>query len=386
MAYVVPTPSEIWRLCYNNPVGGTGVFNTDCQSFHYLLKQFLCGEVGTWLDIHGASASAPSNPGTVTYSSDASSVSASDLITSAPKLVASAAAHSWYSVTMPGVGANFEMLFDYYSNGGSYGATGNSQEVGAQPTVAGYGGWFLAQGGGFASGTGTTSRRAWAASETQVYHRSSMSYLSSNLYFNGLSTPWAGKLHVIQKSDSSAIRMILCISGNVAWYMQIEKPSNPFATNGTPSHTWNADEISWVGVVDTTYTTTNILSEANFMSSADRLTTRLASYTNNSANTPCALGFASLYSKRYADWVTSLNASSRSPGDNGYVYIPLWLTANASGYQEPIVGKIPDMYLVGGNLVQGSSGPQDATSAGNAWRVFGNMLHPAPWGVAVEMS
>ena len=389
MAFAVPTPAESWVILPNVTIGGQGNNTSDVKHLWLVIKRIFTNHAdysSSWLDMHGSAATAPT-ASSIVYSCNASSVGASDYISGLNDIVCApgGTAHSYWAMSMPGMGANAQLLFDIAHYSSLYYSLGNAQEYGQQPSTYNYGGIYYSQDGTFASNGGIVSRRCWAAKEVQLGHRSGFAYNGGN-FIGGQTGAFQGKLHCMRKTDGSATRFILCISGVPIQMFFLEKPLTPFETNAASNHTWNADDLPWWGAYEYSATATDVGVYTNWLANANRIATRCASYINPTLNTVVESRLLTLGSACYTNiWAIDANAAARNQGDNGYPPIPLYLCNNQDGYRHPLMGHIPDPYLIGSNLTNGY-GPEDSTNAGYSWRKFGNFLFPWAWGVTAQLT
>jgi hypothetical protein len=391
-----PAPVVNWRILPNIVIGGQGNGQADYQHLWYTIIQILTNNLYStnWLLMNGASGSAPTAC-SVLLSCDGTTAPASqsdttDRITAANKIVWNSVgnAHSWMLLSHP-TNASGQLLIDFASLSAFYSAMGSVIETGAQPTAAG--GIFYSHSGGFnvAGQYGIVSRRAWTADEVQIFCRRTPTGTYTT-YLAGLSNStttgdWSAKLHVMRSSDGSSTRMVLCQNGVPIWYFFLEPPAAPFHTNATPDHIWNVDDCPWFGACygSASAVSAGLYNGTSAWATAINFITRLSSNLNPTLKPACNLYPVYPYSAAWGDMLIVANNTTNNQGDGGYVPVSIGLTCAVSGYQQPQVGSINDLYFVGNNLTDGASGSDDGT---NSWRKFGNFLMPWAHGVTALMS
>jgi len=392
---LVPVQTLNWRILSNVAVGNSGNGTTDYKDFWLKLKRILTGHSdysGSWKDTHGASASAPTAC-TVLMSSDSvtgptSQSDTTDRWATTSNIVSAGGltAHSWICLGYPGIGSGAQLLIDVSwgnAGSGSYLYTGGGSEVTANPaSTANCGGFFFSHTGGFntAGQYGTNARRAWASDETQV----ARAYAGSNgVFLGGLSatTTWTLRLHVMRTSDGAITRVVACSGGVPVFFLWLEVPGTPFHTNASPDHTWNVDDIPWFGGAFGANTLStaglyNGTSAGGWVTQVNRWVSRIASNTNPAMKAVASMSLVVPYSAVFGDYLVAVNTSAPNAGDAGYVPVPIGLANGSAGYTQPWMGSFQDLYLIGSNLTDGSSGAEDTLSSGYSWRKIGNFLIP----------
>lgn len=388
---VVPQAALDWRILSNVTIGGTGNGTNDYKDFWFKLKSILSntgGFSGQWKNMHGAVASDPTAC-VVSYSSNGSTFGAGDKIDNSSGIVWGASSsglanHTYFVLTFPGMGPNAELLFDFfgYVSGPLYTILNNPQELGTQPDRANTGGIYFSQNGGFTANGGALNRRPYAANEVQLFNRRLFNGGGSTnvVYFGGLSnsTTWTGKLHVLRTSDGSCTRAFFFYNGVPIWCFLLEKPGSPFHTNTDPDVVWNAGGVPWFGASYGSATVVSALlynGTPNWTGSTLNLVTRLASSVNPTSNTVASIYPVLPYSPSVSDYIFALNHSVSS-ADGGYYPAPAGLACSAAGYVQPWLGTWQDMYFIGNNLTDATSGAEDVDPAGYSWRKVGNFLLP----------
>lgn len=387
----VPQASLDWRILSNISIGNKGDGTTDYRHFFLTFKQVLTntgGFSGIWRNVHGDYATDP-RACAVAYSSDGNgNAGASDLISGTGSIVMGSTGnlttnHTYFVLTFPGIGANAQLLFDYASNAAGtprqYGTLSCYQEVRSSNIVNNsQGGFLFSQDGGFSGGTPT--KRPWAAKETQILNRRAMGIGIQFLGSLPHQASWSGKLHVARTADGSCTRMIFFYNGVPIWFFFLEVPGNPFRTNATTDHLWNADDVPWFGAVyGSTTTTANAglyNGTPNWAGTTVNLVTTMVSNVNPTTEAIIGAYPVLPVSAAFNNYLLAANESSANVGDGGYYPLPVGLSSGTNGYIQPWLGTWQDMYLIGNNLTDGSSGAEDASTSGYSWRKVGNFLFP----------
>jgi len=173
---LTPIPQKTWCILPNISIGGSGSGTTDYKQFWLAFKKVLTNHTdysGSWLDIHGASITAPTAC-IIGQSGNGSSYGAADYIASTSDITLVNtwnAAHTYFSLTFPGVCTNAELLVDLVANTGTAISQIASYEgnAGSIPDATHVGGFLFSQEG--FSVNGTASRRPYTTLETQIFNR-----------------------------------------------------------------------------------------------------------------------------------------------------------------------------------------------------------------------
>jgi hypothetical protein len=354
MALSPPVPSKDWRISSNNLVGNAANGTTAYRNFWWtLVDMFVNPTSYTWRDMTGAVRSGTPGVDTPVACGTGSTSTWSTEAGLTFGTTYNANPHSWYVLTFPGIGSNFQLLIDLTNNGSAAWTTLGTGSAGT-PAATTCGGMYVSTSVGFSGATGS-SIRPYSSDETPYMQKCFGTGVQWAFMGLSASTPWRGRLHMMRAVDGSCNRVVFFYNNYPIFFMLLDVLKDPFTIQSGPNVGAVVNDVSvpWIGCGMYSQTSnTSILLAASGNNgllinagSGVPYTTRLATGYSN------AVGNRDLWPIAPYVWFTSAPVGAAElmtapgDGDNGWPIVPLSFACYTAGYREYMVGKTYDFFI-----------------------------------------
>lgn len=337
----LPTPVKTWQYNVNNLGAASGASGiTFTRNVLFFLKNgllgFASGAPTIGYSCNGVTA------GTVNDGVDRWTTTA-NINPNAP-----GSAHSWFVFKQPGVASGFQYLI-------------SAEVIGSLNSALTLSCW-ASPSAGFTGGT--TTARPTATDEVAAVNTTAPTYFGGG---TGTSTSTAYRMHLMQSTDGSCMRFIICMSSIAAVSLVIDTPSNTVTG-------WSNPFICWGGGNANTFPTTANMNNSSF--SQENGTTLIPKTVIAGTTASCIL--TSEGSSTLPGFVSTIYGTFANEVDLGWSIWPMGIASITAGVRGRI-GSMTDMWWGSRGAITGDT--YDVTS--KTFAQFGDLI--VPWNGTVPL-